>query len=456
LFKNDFIEPGDFKTTRDWSGLSKEHISYLEETVLDTSSLIRRNKTLKLLIVLFVAFLFAPLFFNSAEPVAGRPQNKCDAGRTDPTHDPRLIERPNDDIKVIRLTNSGEFANRCELTNALYELDWDRPRPANSFGAHRKPNAVVLPKLVVLYVHGWKHNAEDDDADRQHFEKLIKSLRDQHEGRRYVVGIYIGWNAEAPLWGPLENITFWVKKNNADRIAQSATVTFIVSAIGSIVNSDPKRQDQFIAVGHSFGARVLFSATAQPIVQAVEQAHPGYPGGEYKRVVGIADAVVLLNPAFEASRYSTINGFIRNREHFSPSQAPLIVTISSTGDLATRWAFPLGQYLGLARTTRELHTLGNYAAFRTHQLKKGTCNSSPQDPITERFGAAGLCLDRLAVPPSDEIDTFDQKASAHNPFIVAQTTDDIIRDHNDIWNDTFRAWLTELITALQQLHTLDK
>src|ERR1700731_2231964 len=104
---------------------------------------------------------------------------------------------------------------------------------------------------------------------------------------RDVTGIYVGWNAEAPLWGWLENITFWVKKNNADRIAQSSSITEIYSAVGSIVAKDPKGQDQFIAIGHSFGARIFFSATAQPLVSAVELAHPGRPQSSYKVVHGL-------------------------------------------------------------------------------------------------------------------------------------------------------------------------
>ncbi|MBR1164620.1 hypothetical protein [Bradyrhizobium elkanii] len=169
----------------------------------------------------------------------------------------------------------------------------------------------------------------------------------------------------------------------------------------------------------------------------------------------MADAVILLNPAFEAARYSTINSFTRNRETFSPTQAPLVITISSSGDWATKAAFPFGQWLGLARTSRELHTLGNYAAFRTHLLEKGKCSGPTDEPITESFAGADLCLSRLTEPPSDEVDNYDQEFRAHNPFIVAQTTPDIIRDHNDIWNSTFRGWLAELINALQQLHAAE-
>jgi hypothetical protein len=307
-----------------------------------------------------------------------------------------------------------------------------------------KPGAVSLPKLVLLYFHGWKHNADESDTDRVKFEELIQELRDREAERRYVVGIYVGWNAEAPLWGLLENITFWVKKNNADRIAQSSSVTEIYSAIGSIVSRDPARQDQFIAIGHSFGARILFSATAQPLVAAVEEAHPGYPGGTYKVIRGLSDAIILLNPAFEATRYSAIDGFIRNRETFDKSQAPLIVTISSEADLATRWAFPIGQWVGLARTTRELHTLGNYSPFWTHSLEIKSCPTVPNEPMTETFGAAGLCMRRLDETQNDLF-------KEHNPFIVARATEAIIGGHNDIWNPTFSNWLVELIAALQKV-----
>jgi pimeloyl-ACP methyl ester carboxylesterase len=424
------------------------------DTAMNILKIFRRNKLAVALCLFFVAFLTAPLYFNRDEPLPGVPQYKCRMHITDPDNDPRTIARPNDDIKVIRLTNAGEYANRCELTNALYELNWDRPRPAQSYGADTiKPNAQSLPKLVVLYIQGWRHNAASSDSDRIHFEDLIGALR-QNEPKKRVVGIYIGWNAEAPLWGWLEYMTFWVKGNNADRIAQSSTVTEIISAVGSIVRSDPKRQDQFIAIGHSFGARILFSAAAQPLVSAVHSAHPGHVGGEYKVVRGIADAIVLLNPAFEAARFSALNRVSRTEERFSPMQPPLLVAVSSEADVATTRAFPVGQWLGLARSTRELRTLGNHDPFITHSLEQTPserCTGSAA--ISEIFASRGLCLRRLDERAIDQLESQDRVViQPHNPFIVARTTSQIIKDHNDIWNPTFRTWLADLITALEMRH----
>jgi hypothetical protein len=48
----------------------------------------------------------------------------------------------------------------------------------------------------------------------------------------------------------------------------------------------------FIAIGHSFGARLLFSGTGQILINEVQEAHPGFPGGQYGLVSGPTDAVV--------------------------------------------------------------------------------------------------------------------------------------------------------------------
>jgi hypothetical protein len=417
--------------------------------------LIVRNKLAAALLVGFACFLLAPLWMNRAELPSGPSQHKCNKDVTDPEHDPRMIARPDETLKVIRLTNAGEFVDRCELTNALYELNWDRQRPTGSYGAKVKPGAARLPKLVLLYIHGWKHNADESDSDRVAFEKLIAKLRERAGGRSRVVGIYVGWNADSGMGDVFDNFSFWVKKNNADRIAQSSAMTLIVSSIGAIVHADPTQTDQFIAIGHSFGARTLFSATEQSLISATEQAHPGYAFGEYKTVLSLADVVILLNPAFEASRYSAINDFARYDEKFSDNQPPLILTVSSEGDWATRIVFPVGQWIGLARSNRELQTLGNYSPFRTHRLAKAVesqCRASEGGGFAERLFLGGLCLQREPERRDEGEDgepTNMLPVQRFNPFIVAQTTSDIIADHNDIWNPVFENWLFEMIGALQ-------
>src|SRR5262245_10193259 len=77
-----------------------------------------------LLAIVILHFAF-PWFMDGLDAPAFRSQHKCPPGakRPDGAPDPITITRPNSGrVIVIRLTNSGQFVDRCELTDALYEL----------------------------------------------------------------------------------------------------------------------------------------------------------------------------------------------------------------------------------------------------------------------------------------------------------------------------------------------
>jgi hypothetical protein len=164
-------------------------------------------------------------------------------------------------------------------------------------------------------------------------------------------------------------------------------------------------------------------------------------------IEGSADAVILLNPAFEASRYTAIDDITRKDERFKASQPPLLISVSTDNDWATKRAFPIGQWLGLSRSQRELSALGNYRPYFTHTLAlaaDGSAAVSDEAHMTEHFTAAGLCLTRVSRGAARRV------VQAHNPFIVARTTKAAIDGHNGIWAQNFRVWLAELISALER------
>jgi len=215
--------------------------------------------------VVFIAgYVGIPYLIDALDSPRDPHQNECvsPAGTAKPNQTPRPTPGV---VKDIRLTNAGAFVNRCEYSDVLYELNWDREirHPSDP---PVKPDAKKLPKLVVLYIHGWKHSADHDDPDHEEFVKFIGELAKRHDGKKQLVGVYVGWNASWHLASfkvldLLQNVTFWSKKTIADRIAESAVVTKIISAIGAMKNRE--HGDQFIAIGHSFGARILFAATGQ-------------------------------------------------------------------------------------------------------------------------------------------------------------------------------------------------
>ena len=118
------------------------------------------------------------------------------------------------------MTDDGEFVNRCEFTDAVYEVR----------------NSKNESELIVWYVHGWKHNAKASDSDLKYFKELIGELTKREAepeaiSRRRVVGIYVAWDAAiGPSMLVLRDLTFWNRKRAADRISQSAVLIKIMAA----------------------------------------------------------------------------------------------------------------------------------------------------------------------------------------------------------------------------------
>ena len=420
-------------------------------------------RILLVLVIVPLMGVFATEFMNKSALLADDNQNKC-TRLPDPKDSPK---RPNSGVvKTIRLTNEGEFSNRCEYSDAMYELTWDRPLPAHC--RHRRPNAalrpecsrpaifpdaVEKPKLVILFVHGWTHFASHDDVKDDHFEKFAAQIKTIALSRqdKQVVGVYVTWNASTG--SAMDVFSFWSRKGISDRITQSAAVTKIVGAISASRGVSGHR-DQFVAIGHSFGARMLFAAVNAPLVLAVNKAYR--PGALYTAIDSVADAVLLLNPAFEASRYATINSFMRNEETFSCDQRPLTIIVSTDNDSATGWYFPIGQSLSFLSDQRAKATVGNYSPYFTHSLKRSTaieCSSSaPSESYFER--QTGLCLKRetdyhyrpgFAGKRSDWAQVLPEKQSC-NPFWVVTTNKEVIDEHGGIWEgNVFPVWLMETL-----------
>jgi hypothetical protein len=358
-------------------------------------------------------------------------QDECPPGDSDLS---ATEHSPSGVVRVIKLTDDGEFAHRCELTDAIYEI-----------------RNCKAPELIVWYVHGWKHNADKDDTDFREFKNLIMELDEQQRqlgegGRRHVVGVYVGWDGAV---GPasLRNPTFWNRKRAADRISQSSVLTKIIAATKYArkqVGKEITARDLTIMIGHSFGARILYTATSQILIDEVQRQHPGYKESSYGVMKGPADLILLLNPAFEASLFTAMHSVRRPDsnwwERIDPRQQPLLLAIASENDWATGKAFPLGQRLEFARRDRQRLALGNYKEYVTHSLQAVT--SSDGSPASSSFWydcfeAAGLLLLRTA----------DRQPG--NPFVVARTTSGVIDGHNGIWGEALRRWMIGFLRALQ-------
>ena len=340
-------------------------------------------------------------------------------------------------VLTIRLTDDGELALRSELADITLAVR----------------NFKGGPVLNLWYIHGWKHNAEEGDSDLANFKKLVSDLQGLQEQappetRRHVVGIYVGWDAAAGPWY-LRDLTFWNRKRAADQISQSSIVTKIFARVKYARLQRAHPNDLTVLIGHSFGARILFSATSHVLIEEAEQQHPGESHWGYRRIKGPADLVLLLNPAFEASMFTALHAIRRDDDYLKIShhQQPLLLAISSVNDWATKLLYPLGQTFGLATRLRERTTLGNYGPYITHDLT-ASCESVRKSGFWYDHFQAGevLLLHRM-----QRRGTISGEA-AHwgNPFIVAQTTPEIINKHNGIWTPTLRSWILSFISAMEE------
>jgi hypothetical protein len=389
--------------------------------------------------ILFIAifYIIRPVYLYLAYNGVEQEQAKCYAGAPGDT---RHEDRPSESgfVRVIQLTDAGEYVSRCQASSAFYDINWDRPKLSpRDFNVDVRQDAVSLPKFVVLYIHGWHNNAREDTGDLPIFRKVMRKLAAANTDKQ-VTGIYVSWEADSriPIW---RYLNFWDRMGAADRIAASGKVTSIIGAISAMVGKAPKG-GQFITIGHSFGARILLESSLQSTITAVERAHPGAPNAFFKLVDGPAQTTILLNPAIEASHFTTLAAVERPYEHFLPTQKPVVLEVSTDNDRATGIAFPLGQWLSLWTRRKELNTLGNYPQYQTHELvtqEGGTCTtaSAPEGGLTESFRAGQLCLRRT-------------KGSPNNPFLVVKTSSDIINGHNGIWSEEFRDWLFHYVDEL--------
>jgi len=94
------------------------------------------------------------------------------------------------------------------------------------------------------------------------------------------------------------------------------------------------------------------------------------------RIRQAADLILLVNPAFEASRYEPVHDFAQRHE-LPRYEPPLLVMVTSEADGATRQAFPLGRIVNtlFQRPFTSDHqgqaatrTPGFVDVFVTHQL----------------------------------------------------------------------------------------
>jgi hypothetical protein len=265
---------------------------------------------------------------------------------------------------------------------------------------------------LIVYVHGWKHNADVRDDKLREFRSVLKATARleamQHpaggsRAARKMVGIYIGWRGKSwnlPDW--MLNLSFWSRKSAAQHVALGAVQDLFArlraiqsryntsNGSGSCIVTQDKRDTagrcriRSLIIGHSFGAAIVYAAVAPQLIESLSMAYdrlePRDPAARaVDGVEPVADMVVLLNPAFEASRFEPLR---RAADRYWPNtrRPPVMVIVTAENDWATGYTFPLGRFFNslverpvtTAEQGKAIRTTpGHMDEYLTHKLTLG-------------------------------------------------------------------------------------
>ena len=300
-----------------------------------------------------------------------------------------VVHRDGYDVAFVEFDDQGELWSPAQVVAA------DRLIRDGSASDH----GVIL----MVFIHGWQHNASPKDGNVAGYESFLGQIaaleqRNRGDQARRVAGVFIGWRGKTTPSRLLAPVTFFSRFRTAKRVAgTAATETILRLMIAGRVN--PKNTT--VAVGHSFGGLILESALAQTIVGAMSMAM----AQDLQEVRVPADLVLLINPASQAiEAKQLIDIFDRYHIKFQREddagrvyEVPLVVSMTSSTDLATRLLFPIGMRIkGMATRFRPYgaescargrqaqyyrHTAGHERALHSHVVETQPSSEGPHQPL---------------------------------------------------------------------------
>jgi len=351
--------------------------------------------------------------------------------------------------------------------------------------------------VIVVYVHGWKHNAAHgserkpykEDKDRQMFKQAVAGFAraETRMSGRHVVGVYLGWHGKSTAIKYVDNLTFWSRKRAAKKIGKAPkldeqTVLRTLTELYNLKEEMGSGNSRLVVFSHSFGTLLLFEAIKKKLIPQIAKVQILSGKSEtIPTIKGVADLVIMVNPAFEAAQ------FIRIRERlkdvtFPVEQRPILAIFTSERDLATKYAFPLGQLVWIPRwdelfehRKKWLSTIGHYKPFQTHRLclvektSRGICKQKKlekrvKEPSLLKYRTLSeyrvgenwdpcqsIALKDPRFPKGKEtrlLPNVDCAPGKRFPFVLVRVGKKVIGNHNDIWRPTFVGALANFVTCL--------
>jgi hypothetical protein len=349
--------------------------------------------------------------------------------------------------------------------------------------------------VVLLYVHGWHHNARDvKGGDLSKFKSTLGQLKAKLEQPMYVdsrvtltgrsdvrvIGIYVGWRGRS-MPGFLDYLTIWGRKSAAERVGSGDLREFLANlqklyelrnqkCKGRLAEECQSTFMGLVLAGHSLGGQVLMKSVSPALESAMISASQTSSWNEVPSTTSvplplsaIGDMSVLINPALEAYQFERLHR-LNSKLAFNALQTPVLFIVSGEGDTARQIAFPMARSVsrpfrpGFREFQKPLWhgALGEYEPQRTHQLEltdepDTLSEDSYQPDAAEEVAAEIMELDFTAEVNfgGGKLKPLDGRHRGYSPIVVAYSSEKLIEGHTGIFTDTFRNFLVDYVAFIE-------
>lgn len=315
----------------------------------------KRNLFLILVALTFVGcvghhrYTTAPELFDSEAAREGYRQSIRSCGTV--AHAERDVDPRVDglcDVAIIEFDDQGEFWQREQL-DATLGLIHERSRPGQE-------------ALVILFVHGWQNDASPHNELRGNlasFNEVLLDIAAEQVERcdggierlcgRPVVGVYLAWRGDTFRTPLGKSISYFHRRATAERVARvsfSHALHRIVNHAKGIRSEGEdgmpvrgNRESVVLVVGHSLGALILENTILRSLTHETDDFRESFP----------VDMAVLVNSANDSVISRQFVDALQGAPPAPDAQGrwslPLIVSVTSRGDWATRRLTPASQTL---------------------------------------------------------------------------------------------------------------
>jgi len=329
------------------------------------------------------------------------------------------------------------------------------------------------PLLLVVYLHGWNRNSSSSKisggGDLINFRKWLKEVNEADSGRR-TMGVFVSWRGRSLSTFPV-GVDYFHRHAAARRMG-GVVGTEVLHEIGATARA-ANSKSRIVMMGHSMGGAILESSFSESIASRVAMRHA--EGKKIRRSDFPVELIVTINSAESAIHARQLVSTFKSRGIRDIEGGPLMVSITSQDDIATGFAFPLGNILGrwvlpfnvfntsvsgmyrerqppdaLQGTQAAAHrtAVGHFQplfshGYRVQAEQERTLTQVMADNRNARRGSGfvvhGTQASFVFEPPKEEYynDT---------PYWIVPVPGAIMKNHEDIWNDSFVGMVVALMS----------